>query len=72
MAPKKTYCGETTPDEEKQMSLTRSALDVTLTDFNQHLFLGCVMGRSPRLATSTGRISRDLIGLAREFALARC
>lgn len=69
MAPKKTYCGETTPDEEKRMSLTRSALDVTLSGFDSAFVLGM---RDGSLATSSNiekeELAEILISLAREFA----
>ena len=69
MKPKKAYRGETTPEEEKQLNLTRSALDLTLTDFESAFVLGM---RDGSLATSSNidkeELAEILIGLAREFA----
>ena len=69
MKPKKAYRGETTPEKEKQLNLTRFALDLTLTDFESAFVLGM---RDGSLATSSNidkeELAEILIGLAREFA----
>ena len=69
MKAKKTFHGEVTAEEEKRLKLTRSALDLTLTDFESAFVLGM---RDGSLATSSNidkeELAEILIGLAREFA----